>query len=579
MNPNKSIIFKLWLYMIVLTIITLLFSGLILSRVFEDFYFNIRQNEMINEGQQLIALILQGIDPMELVDISKFINAHAVVVNRQGLIQASSNILKFKGMLMDGREFSEVLKGNIVIHKGYISQFGAAMLTVALPIKTEGGVMGALILYSPMESIQNSIWQIRRLILLTATGAVIVATALSFVLSKTVSRPLIDIKKVAEGMARGDFEGRVSVSSEDEIGTLAKTINYLSDALKNNINALSQEKEQLKNVLLSMTDGVITFDANNQLIMANPQAYDMLQVEMRDGGDEGFKVLYPLLDRVRETKKPLQEELKFDGRTISARLAPLMDENLNLWGMVAVLQDVTRERKLEHLRREFVGNVSHELRTPLSYLQGYTEALLDGMVEDPEEKKKYLNIILDETLRLRRMVNELLDLSQIESGHLHLKKDKISLKNLIERVVKKLAPICQKKGMKISTEFEEVPLVMADEDRIEQVMINLIDNAMRYNESSGEIKIKVQRSESGIVVSVKDQGPGIPEDELPFIWERFYKVDKARTRKTGGTGLGLAIVKNIVEVHGGRVWAKNCAEGGTAFYFSLPEDTPEESPR
>ncbi|RKL63424.1 HAMP domain-containing protein [Thermoanaerobacteraceae bacterium SP2] len=575
MNPNKSIIFKLWLYMIILTVVTLLFSGLILSSVFEDFYFNIRQNEMINEGQQLITLILQGVEPMELLDISKFINAHAVVVDRQGLIKASSNILKFKGMAMDGKEFSEVLKGNIVIHKGLMPQFDAAMLTVALPIKTEGGVMGALILYSPMESIQNSVWQIRRLILLAAAGAVIIATALSFVLSKTVSRPLVEMKKVAEGMAKGDFEGRVSVSSQDEIGTLAKTINYLSDALKNNINALSQEKEQLKNVLLSMTDGVITFDADSRLIMANPQARDMLRVEMDDEGKEGFKVLYPLLDRVRETKKPLQEELKLDGRIISARLAPLMDEGLNLWGMVAVLQDVTRARKLEHLRREFVGNVSHELRTPLSYLQGYTEALLDGMVEDPEEKKKYLNIILDETLRLRRMVNELLDLSQIESGHLHLKKDKISLKNLIERVVKKLTPLSQKKGIKISTEFEELPLVMADEDRIEQVMINLIDNAMRYNEGSGEIRIKARKSEGGVIVSVKDNGPGIPEDELPFIWERFYKVDKARTRKTGGTGLGLAIVKNIIEVHGGKVWAKNCAEGGTGFYFSLPEDTPE----
>jgi two-component system sensor histidine kinase ResE len=575
MNPNKSIIFKLWLYMIILTVVTLLFSGLILSSVFEDFYFNIRQNEMINEGQQLITLILQGVEPLELLDISKFINAHAVVVDRQGLIKASSNILKFKGMAMDGKEFSEVLRGNIVIHKGLMPQFDAAMLTVALPIKTEGGVMGALILYSPMESIQNSIWQIRRLILLAAAGAVIMATALSFVLSKTVSRPLVEMKKVAEGMAKGDFEGRVSVSSQDEIGTLAKTINYLSDALKNNINALSQEKEQLKNVLLSMTDGVITFDADSRLIMANPQARDMLRVEMDDEGKEGFKVLYPLLDRVRETQRPLQEELKLDGRTISVRLAPLMDEGLNLWGMVAVLQDVTRERKLEHLRREFVGNVSHELRTPLSYLQGYTEALLDGMVEDPEEKKKYLNIILDETLRLRRMVNELLDLSQIESGHLHLKKEKISLKNLIERVVKKLTPLSQKKGIKISTEFEELPLVMADEDRIEQVMINLIDNAMRYNEGSGEIRIKARKSEGGVIVSVKDNGPGIPEDELPFIWERFYKVDKARTRKTGGTGLGLAIVKNIIEAHGGKVWAKNCAEGGTRFYFSLPEDTPE----
>ncbi|MDI3481282.1 MAG: two-component system, OmpR family, sensor histidine kinase ResE [Tepidanaerobacteraceae bacterium] len=578
MNLKKSVIFKLWLYMIILTIVTLLFSGLILSSVFENFYFNIRQNEMINEGQQLITLILQGIDPMELVDISKFINAHAVVVDRQGLIQASSNILKFKGMPMESREFSEVLKGNIVIHKGFISQLGAAMLTVALPIKTEMGVMGALILYSPLASIENSIWQIRRFILLAAAGAVLMATALSFVLSKTVSRPLVEMKKMAEGMAEGNFEGKVDVPSEDEIGTLAKTINYLSDALKKNINALSQEKEQLKKVLLSMTDGVVNFDTNGRLIMANPQAIEMLRCGTDEDEKEGVRLLYPLLDKIRETKKPLNEELKLSGRIISVRMAPLMDEGMNLWGAVAVLQDVTRERKLEHLRREFVGNVSHELRTPLSYLQGYTEALLDGMVEDPEEKKKYLNIILEETLRLRRLVNDLLDLSQIESGHLNLKKDKISLKNLIERVVKKLAPLSQKKGINIYTEYEDIPLIKADEDRIEQVMINLIDNAMRYAEDNGEIRIKVKKGENGVVVSVKDRGPGIPEEELPFIWERFYKVDKSRARKTGGTGLGLAIVKNIIEAHGGRVWAKNCPEGGTGFYFSLPEGIePDET--
>lgn len=576
MNPNKSVIFKLWLYMIILAVVTLLFSGLFLSKVFEDFYFDIRQNEMINEGQQLITLVLQGVEPSELLDISKFINAHAVIVDRQGLIKASSNIKRFKGMAMDSKEFSEVLRGNIVVHKGFMPQFGAAMLTVAIPIRTEEGVMGAIILYSPMAAIQDSVWQIRHLIMISAAGAILMATALSFVLSKTVSKPLIEMKKMTEDMAKGNFEGKVDVNSQDEIGMLAKTINYLSDALKNNINALSKEKEQLKNVLLSMTDGVITFDLEGHLIMANPQARDILRVEMEDEDHREFEVLNPFLDKVRKTKESLQEEIKLDGRIISVRIAPLMDKNIGLWGVVAVLQDVTRARKLEHLRKEFVGNVSHELRTPLTYLQGYTEALLDGMVENPEEKRKYLNIILDETLRLRRLVNELLDLSQIESGHLNLKKDNISLKNLIERVVKKLTPLSQKKRIKMTEELEELPLIMADEDRIEQVMINLIDNAMRYTDENGEIKIRARKKEDEVVVSVKDQGPGIPEDELPFIWERFYKVDKARTRKVGGTGLGLAIVKNIIEIHGGKVWAKNCAEGGTAFYFSLPAKTSKE---
>lgn len=569
MNPKKSIITKLWLYMTILTIVTLLFSGLILSGIFEDFYFNMRKNEMINEGQQLLSLILGGANPAELLDVSKFINAHAVLIDRQGLIQASSNIIKFKGMAIGSKELAEVLKGNIVVHKGHMPQFNASMLTVALPIRTESGVAGGLILYSPMSSIENSIWQIRRWISLTAVIAVMISTGLSFVLSRTVSKPLIQMKKVAEEMAKGEFKSKVDVDTEDEIGTLAKTMNYLSDALNENINALDQEKKQLQNVLLSMTDGVVTFDAQGGVIMANPQAVGIMP-NVQENGSTNFNILKPLVEQVKDSGEYTSKEIKINGRVVSTRIAPLFDEDRELWGILAVLQDVTRERKLEDLRREFLGDVSHELRTPLTYLQGYTEALLDGMVKNSEEHDKYLNIIHEETLRLRRLVNELLELSNIESGHLNVRKNYISIKGLVEKVYKKAQPLCSNKNIELITEITDAPLVNADEDRIEQVLINLVDNAVRYSADGTKVTIKVQPHNEGAVVSVKDSGPGIPEEELPFIWERFYKVDKSRTRKKSGTGLGLAIVKKIVELHEGKVWAQNCTEGGTEFFFFLP---------
>ncbi|NLZ53529.1 MAG: cell wall metabolism sensor histidine kinase WalK [Thermoanaerobacteraceae bacterium] len=570
MKIKKSIITKLWLYMTILAIFTLMFSGLVLSSVFEDFYFNMRKNEMINEGQQLVSLISRGINPAELLDISKFVNAHAVLIDREGLIQASSNIIKFKGMAIGAKELAEVLKGNIVVHKGHIPQFNASMLTVALPIKTELGVVGGLILYSPMSTIENSIWQIRRLILLAAAITVMISTGLSFVLSRTVSKPLIQMKKAAEKMAKGEFDNEVTVDTDDEIGTLAKTMNYLSDALKENINALNQEKKQLQNVLLSMTDGVVTFDEKGQVIMANPQAIDI----MPDAGDNGgsqFDILRPFIRQIKDSGEYINKEIKLNGKVISVKMAPLFDDNMRLWGVLAVLQDVTRERKLEDLRREFVGDVSHELRTPLTYLQGYTEALLDDMVNNQEERNKYLNIILEETLRLRRLVDELLDLSHIEAGHLDIKKNDVSIEHIVEKVSKKVRPICNNKNIKLEVEIQEnIPLIVADEDRIEQVLINLVDNAIRYSPESSKVVIKVRPSEAGVIVSVKDSGPGIPQDELPFVWERFYKVDKSRERKKSGTGLGLAIVKKIIELHKGRVWAQNCDEGGTEFHFYLP---------
>jgi len=569
-NIKKSIITKLWLYMTVLAIVTLMFSGLVLSSVFEDFYFNLRKNEMINEGQQLVALILSGANPEELLDISKFINAHAVLIDKQGLIQASSNIIKLKGMAIGAKELAEVLKGNTVVHKGHIPQFNAPMLTVALPIKTELGVAGGLILYSPMSTIENSIWHIRRLILLAAAITVMISTVLSFVLSRTVSKPLVQMKKAAEKMARGEFNHKVSVDTDDEIGTLAKTMNYLSDALEENINALNQEKRQLQNILLSMTDGVVTFDEDGQIIMANPQAVEI----MSDAGDSGsyqFDILRPLLKQIKDNGEYINQEIKLKGKIISVRMTPLFDDNKKLWGILAVLQDITRERKLEDLRREFVGDVSHELRTPLTYLQGYTEALLDGMVQNQEERDKYLNIILEETLRLRRLVDELLDLSNIESGHLDIRKNNVAIEYIIEKVSKKVQPVCNNKDLELVVEIqEELPLIVADEDRIEQVLINLVDNAIRYSPEGSKVIIKVRPAKEGVIVSVKDSGSGIPQDELPFIWERFYKVDKSRERKKSGTGLGLAIVKKIIELHNGRVWAQNCDEGGTEFSFYLP---------
>ena len=570
MNIKKSIISKLWLYMTVLAIVTLLFSGLVLSSVFEDFYFNMRKNEMINEGQQLLSLILQGVNPSELLDISKFINAHAVLIDRQGLIQASSNILKLEGMAIGAKELAEVLKGNTVVHKGHIAQFNAPMLTVALPIKSELGVVGGLILYSPMSTIENTIWQIRRLILLAAAITVMISTGLSFVLSRTVSKPLVQMKKAAEEMAKGKFDNKVNVDTDDEIGTLAKTMNYLSDALNENINALNQEKNQLQNVLLSMTDGVVTFDENGQVIMANPQAIEIISDVSEDASTQ-FDVLKDFLEQVKESGEYVKREIKLKGKTISVRMAPLLDDHMKLWGVLAVLQDVTRERKLEDLRREFLGDVSHELRTPLTYLQGYTEALLDNMVKNEEERSRYLNIILEETLRLRRLVDELLDLSHIEAGHLDIKINSISIESIVEKVSKKVHPLCDSKKIELEIDIQgDIPLIVADEDRIEQVLINLVDNAVRYSPKDSKVTVKVRPSDEGVIVTVKDSGQGIPPEELPCVWERFYKVDKSRERKKSGTGLGLAIVKKIVELHNGRVWAQNCDEGGAEFSFYLP---------
>lgn len=567
MKLKSGIMGKLWLYMTVLMVTALIFSGAILSHSFSDIYFKIRENELINEGQQLISLMVRGINPGELLDISKFINAHAVVVDRKGLIKVSSNAMDFEGLAIDGKEFEKVLRGQILVFKGYTPQFKVPMLTVALPIKTEGEVMGSLILYSPMSSIQNSLNGVRRLILLIVVGAVSISAAASVLLSKRVSKPLSIMKEVAEEMADGKFDNKVPVTSDDEIGALASTINFLSKALKENLNALSQEKNQLQQVLLGMSDGVMTFDTKGELILANPQANEMLS------DSDGILDLKQTVNIVRSSLNDgdfSPAEIEFEGRNIKVSRAPLTEDGVP-WGVVTVLQDVTRERKAEVMRREFLGNVSHELRTPLSCLQGYTEALIDGMVQDPKEKERYLGIILDETLRLKGMVNELLAVAKVEEGRPEIHKVPVAVAEIIDRIEHKFYAITLKKGVEIVNEAKDDPIaVLADESGLEQILTNLVGNAIKQSGEGQKVYIKAKAGDNCTVISVRDEGPGIPEQDLPFIWDRFYKVDKSRKRGDDGTGLGLFIVRSIVEGHGGKACVKNNTEGGATFSFSLP---------
>ncbi|MGB9840840.1 ATP-binding protein [Thermovenabulum sp.] len=568
---KNSILWKLWAFISLISIVAIIFSGLILSKFFEDFYFRIKENELINEGQQLISLILRGSNVEEFIDITKFINANAVLIDKRGTILVCPKYFHPKmGMILDKNELNSILNGKILVKRNFFRGVENPMLMVALPVATDGNVIGGLLLFSPMASLSSSVWEIRKLILLSAFFAILLSSGTSLVFSKSITKPLLLMKEAAEEMAKGNFDKKVEIIEDDEVGTLARTMNFLSDALKQNLNALSKEKDQLKSILLGMTDGVITFDENNNIVMANSQAMELLNIkEKENAGEEALQILKNALFRLYDLKENIVEEINLDGKIILAKVSPLLNDGVK--GAVVVLQDVTKEKKLENLRREFVANVSHELRTPLTYIQGYSEAILDGMVEDKETLNNYINIILEETLRLKRLVNDLLDLSLMENGQGTLKKDKFSINRLIERVVQKMHNLAAQKGVKFILDLRETPLLFADEDRIEQVLINLIDNALRYSPEGGEIIISTELGDDGdIRVGVKDKGPGIPEDELPFIWERFYKVDKSRARQKGGTGLGLAIVKSIIENHGGRVWASNDEKGGSVFYFSLP---------
>jgi two-component system, OmpR family, sensor histidine kinase ResE len=369
---------------------------------------------------------------------------------------------------------------------------------------------------------------------------------------------------------------KVPIMSNDEIGELGIAFNQMGRQLKFHINALNQEKEHLSNILSSMADGVITLNINGTILVTNPPAERFLQAWYYQQGmniqtsEELPPEANDLFHLVVNTEKEQVLEISLQGRSWVILMSPLYNQSY-VRGAVAVLRDMTEERRLDKLRKDFIANVSHELRTPISMLQGYSEAIVDDIASTDDEKKEIAQVIHDESLRMGRLVNDLLDLARMEAGHISLNLEEISVPNFIDKINRKFQGLAKEKiiSLKADIDLDETIYVL-DADKIEQVLTNLIDNAIRHTSENGTVSIVVSNNENGISLKVQDSGSGIPEEDLPFVFERFYKADKARTRGRAGTGLGLAIAKNIVEAHQGKIQVHSKIGEGTTFSIFLP---------
>ncbi|MCL6547857.1 MAG: cell wall metabolism sensor histidine kinase WalK [Alicyclobacillus sp.] len=439
------------------------------------------------------------------------------------------------------------------------------------------GQPGLIVVRQRMSVLADVISRMRNIILFATAIGVILFTGLAFVISKNLSRPLIQMHKVAEEMAHGDFNGRINVVTNDEVGRLGRTFNALAGQLKRTIAALSMEKEQLSKILSSLEDGVVATDLEGRITLANPPALRRLSTALlAETGEPGEGRLPPsmqkLLATVVQLNEPIVRETMWQGRHMVITMRPLYESNgSKIRSVVAVLRDVTEERRLDRLRKDFLANVSHELRTPLSMMQGYTEALLDEFGDDPVQRRELTEIIHDETMRMKRLVNDLLDLAQLESGQFQLSLRELDIVGLARRVGRKFQTLAAERDVALVTELPDQPIVVwGDADRLEQVLTNLLDNALRHTSSGGRVSAEVGVRRSHATIRVSDTGSGIPEEDLPYIWERFYKADKARTRGTSGTGLGLAISRQIVLEHGGDIIVESAVGQGTTFTVVIP---------
>ncbi len=454
---------------------------------------------------------------------------------------------------------------------GYISYLCGSILVL-------GGVC-AYFLWSNRAALAQAWYYLFVLLALILLGGLLLGVRLAF----SVRQPLAEIGDAAQRIAEGDWEAEVRHPTGDEIGDLAVALNRISRTIREKVYQLAESKGRLEAVLANMESGVILFDRAGRISLVNPSAERILGIrETEVTGHSHVEVLknYPLsqiIDEVLMARKPLGGEISLiypAELILQVHAAPVFGEGPEPRGVVLVLHDISEIRHLERVRAEFVANVSHELKTPVTAVKGFAETLLEGALYNPRACEEFVTIIGEEAERLHRLINDLLSLSRIESKELKLQPKPLDLGPEIKRIVENLKPRFQKKELVLSVVAPSQPVVaLVDRDRLEQVLLNLLENSLMYTPSGGA-EVSLQDETDLVVVSVKDTGIGIPREDLPRIFERFYRVDRARSRKLGGTGLGLAIVKHIVEAQGGRVWVESEVGKGSTFSFTLPKQRP-----
>ena len=519
------------------------------------------------------------------------------VIDSQGVVRGTSN---FDNRNMIGQKTTEqMVKATLVNNRShtenvYDNSNHTRYYVNIIPLvdNSNNNVVGVVYLRASLESVYSNINSITLIYLSAALITIVIGLLLAIIISQEITRPIEEMRKQTLRIARGDFSGQVRVMGNDELGQLAGAVNNLSVRVEEAQESSDSERRRLDSVLSHMSDGVLATDRRGNVTIVNNMALQLLGVEHDDEliGKSIIDVLdirhdYTVRQLVNSEQKEMILDMSNSGSNLilNAYFSPIQRESGFVSGLVCVLHDVTSQQKEEQERKEFVSNVSHELRTPLTSVKSYVEALSDGAWQDKEIAPQFLKVVQDETERMIRMINDLLSLSRMDAGTTKLNLEYVNINELFNYILNRFDMIIKKeedpkkKKYTIERFFTKKDLwVEIDTDKFTQVIDNIMNNAIKYSPDGGVITARLLETHNHVIMSISDQGLGIPRKDLSHIFDRFFRVDKARSRKQGGTGLGLAISKEVVNMLGGQIWVDSVEGKGSTFYISLPYVPYEE---
>ncbi len=587
---KKRLIWQLYPSYLLIILASIFFMAVYAFDSFETFYTDQHERDLEVRAELLqsqYAFFLEERNYMELDRLCKkqgkqtSTRITVILPNGQVVADSEENPEKMNNHA-DRPEIVDAFKSGVGKSRRFSDTLQSDMTYVAIPARLEGKFIGVVRTSIPLSFIDRALEDIYTKVALVGLVVMLLAALVSLFVSRKINRPLYVMEEGARRFAEGDLHSRLPVFDSLELGSLSQAMNAMASQLDERIQTVMRQRNELDAVLSSMIEGVLAVDENDRIIIINESAASLLDIKQQQATgqkfseavtDKGFK---DFVYKSRKARKMIEGEvvLLFNSKELTLQLQStvLHDSEGNEIGVLAVFNDITRLRRLENIRRDFVSNVSHELRTPVTSIKGFVETLLDGAAKDPKNARRFLKIIAKQTERLNAIIEDLLTLSRLDNNEdeVHIALRQTPLNEVLKAAIQICDLKASEKNISISLDCPQNLAANLNSILFEQVIINLVDNAVKYSPDSSRVKVSAAKTDNKLEIVVKDEGNGIPAEHLSRIFERFYRVDKARSRVMGGTGLGLAIVKHIVNAHSGSINVESQEGQGSTFTISLP---------